>query len=163
MKINVLAIAPLVLTALLATASAGPIATDTEAQPNLAPPPFRVVCVDEDGTVSADVSAKALGFSQGMVKILIKAAGKAGDGKLGTKEFDNLMGPSEIQRLFQALFKVLDENDDGQVSREEFVGKLNPTKDGITEKELKDLFDKIDSDQDGFISGKEFFLACIKK
>jgi len=60
------------------------------------------------------------------------------------------------------VFKLLDKNGDGRLSKDEvqegymeIYGKL------VSNKEINDMFDSVDTDQSGYIEYSEFVMASI--
>ena len=62
------------------------------------------------------------------------------------------------------FFVVLDNNDDGRISFEEFTkGILGLSSINIKKEELKPIFDTIDTNEDGSIEYTEFISSCINE
>lgn len=65
------------------------------------------------------------------------------------------MARQKKARTAGTLFDKIDENDDGELSREEFVGAA-PAYFSITEEKAKSCFDELDADGSGYVSREEF-------
>ncbi|KAJ1659780.1 hypothetical protein IWQ61_001177 [Dispira simplex] len=160
MKTNVLAIALLVLTAFIATASATDAITDPLG-PRISQldPFFKAFNTNHGDTISAQELAKVSDIRLEFAQKLIKNFDMDNDGELNSNEFYILMNSNDGRGFINALFRNLDKDGNGSVSKNEFVSGLNPTKDKIKKALLNALFDEIDSNKNGFINEKELSVA----
>jgi len=75
----------------------------------------------------------------------------------------NFAKKDEIKNL-RKVFKTIDINQDGRISKEELLFGMNRFSNlEITEKEIQDILDIIDSDKSGFLEYEEFIAATINK
>lgn len=80
-------------------------------------------------------------------------------------ELENLrsqLSPQDLTSSFDA-FKVLDRNQDGQITLDEMEGLFKDSGISASHKELISLFNKYDKDQDGRISYSDFIQGTVPK
>jgi len=117
------------------------------------------------------------------IKALFDSLDKDGDGKVSGKEWGSKVyqnqdimskyfGGSTLQEIGQA-FNRIDSNGDDQLTWEEFSGEsaayalsaklASAMRDPAAKAELKALFDSLDADSDGKVSGKEWGSKVYEK
>lgn len=74
----------------------------------------------------------------------------------------NYANKEEVQQL-RKLFKFLDKNDDGTISKEELLEGYHEFEDEISEENLNIIIKAIDNDGNGFIEYEEFIRASLDK
>lgn len=127
---------------------------------------FDVFDKDHSGNISRAELAevmKSLGQNPTSEELddVIKEVDLDNDGSIGFNEFVKMM-EVELQRSDKALidaFKVLDENGDGFVTLQELKRIVIVTCPQITDDELKQMIDDLDTDKDGKINYEEFINA----
>lgn len=89
------------------------------------------------------------------------------DGHINFDEFVRARARNKLSTdvmVLHAVFALLDFNNDDHVDKKElreiFAGDKN---DGLTDDDLKDMVDEVDTDQDGRISFAEFMSALGEK
>uniref|UniRef100_A0A7S1KQU8 EF-hand domain-containing protein n=1 Tax=Percolomonas cosmopolitus TaxID=63605 RepID=A0A7S1KQU8_9EUKA len=104
-------------------------------------------------------------FSQPEIKRLFKGFKKLDEDGNGKISFDEIMQVSELAQspLVKRLISMFDEDQDGTVDFQEFIGLFNIFKasngDTTSKDKLEVLFKVYDIDNDGFISNGELFLV----
>ena len=124
-----------------------------------------------------------LTFSDSQYKALLKRVDKHGHGKIDYEHFAKRYqyGKKDLEVLavklrkrfldiavdkaisFQEIFRSMDTNGDGVISRREFRNALNRTSCNLTERELRSLMDKFDSKRAGRIYYKAFVKFASPK
>lgn len=101
--------------------------------------------------------ADALHFEPGIKVPLTEAAQQVSKAYL-------IKTPAErkaiVHRTHKMLFDILDSNDDGYISLEEFKAYIHTAAPGTSEAEVVDSFNKIDANKIGEISREEFLAAA---
>jgi calcium-dependent protein kinase len=72
-------------------------------------------------------------------------------------------GDAEEKRKLTQLFKFIDKNSDGRISRDELIECYQNLGDMITNKEIDNILSAIDDDGSGFIEYEEFVRANLDK
>ncbi|KAJ1954255.1 hypothetical protein IWQ62_005799 [Dispira parvispora] len=154
MKINAVAIAPIVLAAFLATVSASP----TDAQAGVSGPVsfFKVLDLDGDGYIHVDELVK-LNLSAKTIEELEKAD-KDKDKTISEEEFNEFVRSESGEALSDAIFEEYDKKDGEHVSYQDIRDRWNPDNEPERKKMLDQFASERDVDNDGKISREEHWL-----
>ncbi|XP_028394071.1 calmodulin-like [Dendronephthya gigantea] len=120
---------------------------------------FSVFDVDGDGTISTEELGnvmKSLGqnLTQEEIQTMIREIDTDGNGTVDFNEFLSLIVPTQKESPQNNLldaFRAFDVNGDGYISRDELKEGLHILGEMVTDVELNELINKIDSDNDGQI------------
>jgi Ca2+-binding EF-hand superfamily protein len=94
---------------------------------------------------------------------LSSAMDSDGSGQIDLTEFLNYMsepaGSQSVEQIADGVFKLLDENKDGNLTRGELKARLEALKCGLSEADIDQAMKLFDKDKSGSITKKEFLYA----